>query len=789
MSARSGAEGPVLSGAEGLLAGLRIVELSERPAGWYAGSMFAELGARVTALRRPGLTPPDRYLHLQQGKNTVEVDWTSEQGAAHVPALLADVDVFVTTLGPSEAEALRLTYDDARGANDQLVYVALTPFGLDGPYRDYRADELAIEALMGLMDLTGEPGREPLKLGGEIIEQMAGLTAFVAAEAALLHRAAGGAGRLVDVSMLEAAVSMMEHSPAIWAYQRIVRKRTGNWGALAGWGLYPARDGYVGIISGLGETYQRFRRHIGGALLEPGYEDIGARAALASEMNAAIIAYTSERTKAEVYEAGQRDRLPFGYVCTVPELLDSPQLGARSFFRDLPGPDGRRVLAPGLPFRVTPGPANEAPRAQSPVRQPAPPLAGVRVLDLGVVWAGPHCTRLLADMGAQVIKVESPDTFDPIRGPRRPASPRAGVYPDRDPGERPYNRHAYFNERNRNKLGMTIDLKRPEGRELLLKLAAISDVLVENFSTGAMERLGLGYDVVSAVRPDIVYLSMPAFGNTGPEAHYAGYGATSDQLSGLVSLTGYGPEDLQSPGINLSDPVAGTHAAAAILAALLARHRTGEGCYIDLSHREATARLLGPEIVEWQLTGEAPLARANRHPAKAPHGVYACRGDGFDKLTTGDRWLALSISTDDEWRAACNVLDIDDERFATAEARLEHVDKLDALVAERARDRDADELMHALQRAGVPAADVRSADRLFADAQLKARHYWRLVEHPEAGAREILGFPWRMPELPEVEMAPAPCLSEHNRPVLRDVLGLPEDEIDGLEAQGVIGRP
>ncbi len=776
-------------GAEGLLSGLHVVELTERPAGWYAGAMFAELGARVTAIRRPGFAPPTRYLHLQQGEEVIELDWAGAGASEAARRLLAGADVLVSTLRPSEAEEARLTFDDVRATNERLVYVALTPFGLDGPYRDYRADELVLQALMGLMDLTGEPDREPLKIGGELIEQMAGLTAFVAAVAALLHREAGGAGRLVDVSMLEAALSMMEHSPAIWSNQRIVRKRTGNWGALAGWGLYPARDGYVGVISGLADAYQRFRRHIGGALLEPRFEDIGARTALASEMNAAVIAYTSERTKAEVYEAAQRERLPFGYVCTVPELLESAQLRARDFFRPLPGPDGRTLLAAGLPFRVTPGPQAKASRAAPAYRTPAPPLRGIRVLDLGVVWAGPHCTRLLADMGAQVIKIESPEAFDPIRGPRRPASPRAGVYPDGEPGERPYNRHGYFNERNRNKLGMTIDLKRPEGRTLLLELAAVSDVLVENFSTGTMERLGLGYEALSAVRPDLVYLSMPAFGNTGPEAHYVGYGATSDQLSGLVSLTGYGPDEPASPGINVSDPVAGTHAAGAILAALLAQGSSGQGCYIDLSHREATARLLGPEIIESQLSGETPPPRANRHPVKAPHGAYPCLGDGFDRLTTGDRWLALSVASDEEWRALCRVLEIGDGRFATADARLRHADEVDALVAEHTRDRDADELMHALQRAGVPAADVRSADRLFADEQLRAREFWRLVEHPEAGAREILGYPWRMPALPQVKMTPAPCLSEHNRLVLREVLDYPDARIDALEEAGAIGRP
>jgi crotonobetainyl-CoA:carnitine CoA-transferase CaiB-like acyl-CoA transferase len=777
------------SGAPTLLAGLRVVELSDRPAGWYAGAMAVELGAQVTAVRKPGFEPPERYLHLHHDKTVAPLDWSSAAGQAELLSMIGDADVLLSTLPPVDAEAAGLTYEDTRRANPDLVYVALTPFGLDGPYRDYRADELVLEALMGLMDLTGDPSREPLKLGAEIFEQMAGLTAFVAAEAALLHRQAGGPGRLVDVSMLEAAVSMMEHSPAIWSYQRIVRKRAGNWGALAGWGLYPALDGYVGIISGLGETYQRFRRHIGGALLEPRFEDIGSRTAHASDMNAAVIAYTSERTKADVYEAGQRDRLPFGYVCTVPELLDSPQLQARGFFRELTARDGRTVLAPGLPFRVQTGAPCDDSRPSTPLGQPAPPLAGIRVLDLGVVWAGPHCTRLLADMGAEVIKVEAPENYDPIRGPHQPASSRAGVYPNAEPGERPYNRHAYFNERNRNKLGVTIDVKRPGGRELLLQLAARCDVFLENFSAGTMARLGLGYEDVAGVRPDIVYLSMPAFGNTGPEAHYAGYGATSDQLSGLVSLTGYGQDDLASPGINLSDPVAGTHAASAVLAALLARTKTGRGAYIDLSHREATARLLGPELIEWQLTGEEPRPRANRHPTRAPHGVYPCRGDELDKLTTGARWLALSVSNDEEWRAACGVFGLQDERFATSEGRLALADELDALVSQQTRDRDADELMHALQQAGVPAADVRSADRLFADPQLRAREWWRLVDHPEAGAHEVFGFPWRMPELPEVKMSPAPCLSQHNHRVLRDLLGLQDEEIAKLEEQGVIGAP
>ncbi|MGB2696183.1 MAG: CoA transferase [Dehalococcoidia bacterium] len=762
------------------LTGLRAIELSERPAGWYAGAMFAQLGADVVAVQRPSAGHPVRYAHLEQGKRLATLDWSDERNGESVRSLLRDADVFVTTLAPAEAARLGLTYDDLRDSSPRLVYVALTPFGLDGPYRDYQADELILEALMGLMDLTGEPDREPLKLGGAVIEQMAGLTAFVAAETALLQRAAGVGAQLVDVAMLDAAVSMMEHSPAIWAYLHRVRKRTGRWGALAGWGLYPARDGFVGIISGLGDMYQRFREHLGGDLLDAKFADIGSRTQHAAEMHAAIINHTSARAKREVFEAGQRAGLPFGYVCTIPELLSSPQLNARQFFEQIDGPDGRRLTVPGLPFRIDPNdaPANASPPARPAAGPPTRPLAGVRVLDLGFVWAGPHCTRLLADMGAQVIKVEGPDVLDPIRGPRQPPSAQAGVYPDAQPGERPYNRHGYFNERNRNKLGIALDLRRSEGRALFFELLAVSDILVENFSAGTMDRMGLGRDVLAAARPEIVYLSMPAFGNSGPEASYGGYGATSDQLSGLVSITGYGADEPEAPGINLSDPIAGTHAAAAILAALIERERSGRGSYIDLSHRESTTRLLGPELIDYQLTGEVPVAAANRHMTRAPNGCYPCRGD--------DRWLALSVGSDDEWRASARVLAIADERFATEKARRANIDDLDAAVAAATRDRDADELMHALQRAGVMAADVRSADRLFADAQLRARSYWRLVEHPEAGAHEIMGLAWKMSADTPFDFTPAPCHAQHTRQVLREVLGYPDEKISALVEAGII---
>ena len=418
------------------------------------------------------------------------------------------------------------------------------------------------------------------------------------------------------------------------------------------------------------------------------------------------------------------------------------------------------------------------------------PLEGVRVVDLSIVWAGPHCTRLLADMGAEVIKVESRRWFDPIRGPLRPRHSADGCYPDSEPGERPYNRHGYFNERNRNKLGLTLDLRHPLGRDAFFRLVAVSDVVVENFSTGTMERLGLGYEALRAVQPRLIMLSMPSFGCTGPESHYVGYGATNDQLSGLVSVTGYEDGEPQNIGINASDPLTGQHAAAAILAALVSRARgghaapaAGQGQFIDLSHRESAARLMGGPLLDYAMNGRVAGPRGSRHSYASPQGIYRCAGE--------DRWLAVVVESDEQWAALCAVIGRPelalDPRFADVVGRWHNRLQADGVLAEWTAGRSPEDAMAALQRAGIAAGVCHTGETLLADPHLRARGFFEMMTHPEAGTHDYMGMAWRLSATPGRIRWAAPCLGEHSDRVLREIVGLGEEEIARLTAEGITG--
>lgn len=409
------------------------------------------------------------------------------------------------------------------------------------------------------------------------------------------------------------------------------------------------------------------------------------------------------------------------------------------------------------------------------------PLSGIRVLDFSNIWSGPHCTRLLADLGAEVIKIESPRRPDLIRGPVRPSSPHEGTYPDDEPGRRPYNRHGYFNERNRNKLGLAIDAASPRGREVILDLAAVSDVVLDNYAAGVMERLGLGYDRLRGARPDIIVVSMSGFGATGPERDYVGYGATFDYLAGYASVTGYRDGVPQNLGINAGDPVAALHAAGAILAGLIYRRATRRGQFVDLSQRESATRLSVELLLEYQLAGREPPLRGNRHPTIAPHGVYPCAGD--------DRWVAIVAENDRQWVALCRAMGEPgvafDPRFGDVVSRVRHAEALDELISRWTMVREREDVVAVLRGAGVPCGPVNTAADLYENPHLRARGFLRRIAHPEAGVHEYFGLPWRTAGL-EMPLRPAPCFGEHNGEVLRRILGYDEGRIRALEAAGVL---
>ena len=410
------------------------------------------------------------------------------------------------------------------------------------------------------------------------------------------------------------------------------------------------------------------------------------------------------------------------------------------------------------------------------------PLTNYRILDLSRIWAGPYCTKLLADLGAEVIKLESLSVYDSHRGP---VSPARGIvaYPDGEPGDDPWNRNAWFNCLHLGKHGITLELGTTESHQVFQSLVSVSDVLIENFRRGALERLGYGYEELRRLRPDLIYVSMPAYGNSGPWQDYLGYGIGQEQLSGMAHMTGYAGEGPMKSGINHGDPITGSHAAGMILAALRYRRRTGQGMYLDVSQQESAVALIGAEILAYQMTGEEPQRMSNRSPRFAPYNVYPCAGE--------DRWITISATNDQEWDRLARLIGgqalAADPDYATGEGRLANQQALDELIARWTANNDAFELTQRLQEQGVPSSPVMRAPDLLDDPHYAARGTFVTVEHPKAGSHNYPGIPWKMSATPgEIHWA-SPTLGQHNRQIYGELLGLSGEQIETLQSQGAIG--
>lgn len=404
------------------------------------------------------------------------------------------------------------------------------------------------------------------------------------------------------------------------------------------------------------------------------------------------------------------------------------------------------------------------------------PLAGLRILDLTQVAVGPYTTMLCAQMGAEVLKLESAKRADTSRGATVPKHHQLHLYPDREPGDEPWNRKADFMQRNRNKLGITLDIASKEGKELFLKLVPLCDVVVENFRANVMERQGLGYEVLRKANPAIVYLKLTAQGNTGPERNYGSLGYTMECLGGLASITGYLDGVPMMSNETYPDPVAGILAVGALVAALRRRRKTGQGALIDFSQREVTTCLMGDTVLDYSMNGRVQGPIGNRHPYRAPQGVYPCKGD--------DAWVAISVGSDEEWQGLCRAIG-DPEwtkapRFAGTVARHKHQDDLDPYLMEFTLQHEPYEVMDLLQQNGVPAGAVLKGREAPKDPHLQARGWWDWSEFPTIGKPyAYIGQPWRMNNAPPVPSKPAPKLGEHNQYVYGDLLG-----IDDLPALG-----
>ena len=398
------------------------------------------------------------------------------------------------------------------------------------------------------------------------------------------------------------------------------------------------------------------------------------------------------------------------------------------------------------------------------------PLNGIRILDLTHVWAGPLGTRVLADLGAEVVKIEAPMG----RGPRQYMGglPLGGWLGGGPPAE-PWNVNAIFVKLQRNKRSVALDLKRELGRNAFLELVAVADVVIENFSARAMAALELGYQQLAAANPRIIYVAMPGFGASGPYRDRVAFGPTVEPMSGLTTVMGYDADEPRNTAMALMDPITAVNAAAAVVDALRRRERTGHGAFVEMSLHEGGVAFCGPWLIEHQLGGKVG-ALGNRHPRMAPHGVYRCAGD--------DAWVAIACRDDVDWQALCAVVE-GLPASADLAARMADHDAIDDVLSAWTADRAKTAAAATLQAAGVPAGPVNITPDMTADEQVQARGFFVPLE---PGPTPIPGNPLKMAGIGSGDWTPCPRLGADNRTVLADWLDYDDARIDALEAAGVL---
>jgi crotonobetainyl-CoA:carnitine CoA-transferase CaiB-like acyl-CoA transferase len=645
-----------------------------------------------------------------------------------------------------------------------------------------------------------------------------GHTAAAGGLAAVLRARATGEGALVDCAAYEALGSVPARVGRFLGWEYGGRRPpppvvTGTGGTLIPTGVFPCEDGFVSMMS----TPQQLPEML--AVLDDddlreafARPDAFLRGETKEVLDAALYPWLLSHTRAELTAQAQAAGWPFAGLNTPAEVLEVDHLFQRGFWVDIEDDDLGPLRLPGPPYRHAEGGwhlrrrppalgehddevgspegvARTRPAPSGRTRPDQPPLRGVRVLDLTTVWSGPFVTLLLADLGAEVVRVENPSVFPPTtKGyvPRPDSSmllgsllssygPLAEGRPDR-----PFNRHALNNSIARNKLSCTLDPRRPEARELLLRLVDTADVFVENLKASTLHQMGIHESELLDRNPRLIVLRIPPAGLTGDWSAYTGFGAQFDGLSGLAHLTGHaGSSPIETPATTYMDAATGPAGAFAVMAALHYRDVTGRGQVVELAQMENVLNQLGDVFVDCQL-GIEPVRIGNRVADRAPQGMYRCRDP--------KQWLAVSVGDDQAWAALAGVLGppelAADPRFADLAGRSAHHDDIDELIGAWTAEHDMLEAFHLLQAAGVAAGPELDNDLLLEDANVTARSWIRPLTSTDVGRHLHLGHAFR--GLPLVWDRGAPGLGEDNRYVFGEILGLDPPVYDGLVAAGVI---
>jgi len=823
---------------EAALASYRVLDLTDEK-GFLCGKILADLGADVIKIEKPGRDPasswetfPSNISHLDShlywlsynvNKRGMILDLDSENDRHTFQELVKTAHFVVESAKPGYLANLGLEYESLKRINPALVMVSITPFGKKGPYSEYKGSDLVCCAMGGVLYPTGEEDRPPVRVSLPQAYSVAGANAAVGALIAHYHRERTGHGQHVDISIQACIPWVSQCAPDYWpCFKGNLRRAGQNFtmpSEVCPEGLrrrvvWPCKDGHICTYLMAGGPAQRMNAALADWMKEDGivvneiydfsWDYFSLRRApqeFIDRIEARLQEFFSRHTRSGLFKEGQKRGVIIYPVCRINEILENPQLQERNFWIQIAGTkQGTRITYPGpwakmsrIPCKIErPAPrdgehtheiinelscspkkvAEEYLNRNEPVIQPFQCLL---VIDFSWAAAAPIVTKFLAEHGATVIKIESsqPEYMDIVRT----VPPYIDNKPDIEGS-------SLFLRVSPNKLGTTIDMSHPKGRELVKRLIGKADILVENFRGRVLEKWGLSYPEIREIKPDIIVLSSTSLGQTGPYSWMGGFGILLTGYAGFHGLTGWKDRDPTPLLGAYTDYVSPLLATAALIATLDYRRRTGMGQYIDVSQLECALQFLAPAVLHCSLNNREWERMGNRSFSACPHGVFRCKGD--------DRWCAIAVRNEEEWEnfkyALGNPPWANEKKFASFAKRKKNEGILEKLIEECTIHYTDREIFHLLQSHGVPAGMTQNSRDLFEDPQLKFRKLYKRLDHPKVGRHFVLKEPFILSESPSDLDRAAPCLGQHNELVCKDIMGLSDDEYQQLKTAGVFGK-
>lgn len=777
------------------LTGFRVVELAGSVAGEYCGKLLADFGAEVIKIEAPACGSPTRamapmvadgcdgsalFAYLNTNKRSAVLDLRSEDDVETVHRLIGGADAVIDDGAIDRAAGWPQRHPD-------VVFCSITPFGRDAPREFANARSINVFHASGWgyhtpshPDLAKPPLQGP---GRFLADYEAGLDAALCVAASLFGRLHGGRGDSIDVSAHAVLVSRADCILGRFVTgEATAAGHRGDYDQAGPAAFFACADGFVYLYMTSRAHWLGVKELMGQPDWLDAFEDDWLEFSVTAEKVAAFrrgfAAWVRDRAKEATSEDAQRLGVPLVPVNGAADLHESPQYRHRGFFQRVDHPVLGNAAYPTVPYAFSASPARitsaaptlgqhtgpvldcigsprPRPRAQAAQLKPAResrggPLEGVRVVELTKVWAGPYAGKLLAMLGAEVIKIETAGSPEEMR-----------AYGGTDINHAPY-----FLSINPEILSVDLDIKSADGMARLRELIARSDIVINNLRPGAMERQGLGYAQLREIKPDIISVSIKMWGNDGPLGHQTGYAPCFAALAGLAPLVGYRGGPPLGTSMRYGDSTVGAAAAYAAVVALLHRELSGAGQFVDLSAVETLSSMIGDRLLEEALTGQRLEPNGNDHPDLCPHGCYPC-ADGA--------WIAVAVACDAQWQAMCDVLGAGslarEPRYATMAGRRQNTDTLDADLAQLTASHDAEHCAYRLRAAGVPAVKSATSLDVIGDQRLWDRELYRFVSDHREGQRPIVGSPWRMARGQARIARGAPDLGEHTEYVLHEILG------------------